>query len=277
MTEYVVLLRTTGPDGEPWERVISPVFQSEAAADAWRSANGLTTSQTVLTTCLQDVPGEEERRYIVRDLLPRKQMEWEAGEPLALIEALNWCVVTKTPLPDWCASIVSQAAHRLFDFEVRTLDEAFGIAGKIHKGVKLDRVRHQLKYEGLIWVTMNRFREAGKTYEQALTLTLDAMKTRGFEGSESLVKQIYTKAREWRGIKVLDTIDNLKDAGVAHEQALKIVLDAVELEGFRGDAGDVERMYEKEKGSHDHQPHTAPQPSKPRRVVILGDPRRIRD
>lgn len=195
MTEYVVLLRTTGPDGEPWERVISPVFQSEAAADAWRSANGLTTSQTVLTTCLQDVRGEEERYYIVRDLLPRKQMEWEAGEPLALIEALNWCVVTKTPLPDWCASIVSQAAHRLFDFEVRTLDEAFGISGKIHKGVKMEGARQRLNFRGLAWVTVNRFKAEGMKHDEALERAADEMKATGFRGGSSVVKQLYTEAK----------------------------------------------------------------------------------
>ncbi|MAO14395.1 hypothetical protein [Marinobacter sp.] len=195
MTEYVVLLRTTGPDGEPWERVISPVFQSEAAASAWRSANGLTTSQTVLTARLQDVPEEEGRHYIVRDLLPRIEKEWEAGNPLALIEALNWCVVANTPMPDWCARIISLAAHRLFDFEVRTLDEAFGIAGMIHKGVKMEGARQRLNFRGLAWVTVNRFKAEGMKHDEALERAADEMKAEGFRGGSSVVKQLYTEAK----------------------------------------------------------------------------------
>src|SRR5690554_3354123 len=158
MTEYVVLLRTTGPDGEPWERVISPVFQSEAAADAWRSDNGLTASPAILTVGTNRTQAEEYKQYIVDAILPSTKEAWEAGDPLAVIHALDWCAGADLPIPDWCGAIVCEAARRLNEFEVKTLDDAFGTRGRIHKGAKLINSNQRVKFTGLAWESVNRFK-----------------------------------------------------------------------------------------------------------------------
>lgn len=277
MTMHVVLLRTTGPDGEPWEKVISPVFQSEAAADAWRSANGLATSEAVLTARLEDVPEEYERYYIVGGILPRVQKAWEAGDPMAVIEALNWCTGIKEPLPDWCEQIVREAARRLFNYEVKTLDDAFGVTGRIHKNKKLFNANQRLRFSGLAWDLVNRFKEDGVTHEQALELALDEMKGQGFQGKTSVIKQWYTEAKQAITDDVWETVNSFKKDGVTHEQALELALDDMKSLGFEGNAKLVEHLYTEAKRMHDRPRCTTPQPSTPRRVVILGDPRRIRD
>ena len=114
---------------------------------------------------------------------------------MALIEALDWCVVAKAPIPDWCARIVSRASRQLSGFEVRTLDEAFGIAGKIHKGVKMEGARQRLNFRGLAWVTVNRFKADGMKHDEALERAADEMKAKGFRGGSSVVKQLYTEAK----------------------------------------------------------------------------------
>ncbi|OAN88971.1 hypothetical protein A8B84_10355 [Marinobacter sp. EhC06] len=205
MAEFVIVLETTGPDGEPWEQVISPAFPSKAAANRWRAENALSESPVIHTASLETLPLEEIRRCCITELIPAKREKWESGDPLALFEALNWCVVAKIPLPDWCGSAVSKAAHRLIGLEVKTLDDAFGVTGKIHKGVKLTNARQRLEYTGLSWVIVNRFRNEGYSYDEALELAAQSMKTKGFRGGSSVVKQLYTEAKKIHYVKEPDT------------------------------------------------------------------------
>jgi hypothetical protein len=143
------------------------------------------------------LPAEELKYSVLTELLPSVREKWEAGDALALIDALFWCVLAGLPLPDWCSSLIKRASQNLYGLEVKTLDEAFDIKGEINKGVNLVAARKKLNFTGLVWVTVNRLRATGLSYEDALEAATKELARPGFVPSVATVKRMYSEGKDF--------------------------------------------------------------------------------
>jgi hypothetical protein len=78
-----------------------------------------------------------------QDIIPyinELESRYRDGDAEALHEALNLCTCLEdSPMPGWVADGLNHALCKYNEFEVKTLDDAFGVSRK--KGMHLDKER----------------------------------------------------------------------------------------------------------------------------------------
>lgn len=162
MLEFVVVLETTSPDGEPWEQVISPRFTSELKAAAWRKENELPRHCRVRH--MADIENNNDALASlaigsdsdVEDLKRR----WYEGDVRALLEVVQRYGFAGVPIPDWCWFAFHDAAVKLSMYEVRDLNEAFGFDPR-KRGRLADRNR-QARLQWTVFLICEDLKKAGK-------------------------------------------------------------------------------------------------------------------
>lgn len=157
MPEFVVVIETTTPDGEPWEQVVSPRFASEVEAAGWRKANELPRCCRIkpVADILDDA-----RALLTGPVTESLKMNWQAGDAGALLEAVQKYGFLGLPLPLWCWSAVHEAALKLSMYEARDLNEAFGFNPK-KRGRLPDRNR-QARLQWHVWKICEELKATGR-------------------------------------------------------------------------------------------------------------------
>jgi hypothetical protein len=102
---------------------------------------------------------------LAEQLLEHLRKRFEAGETETLLDAVDICARCAMPLPLWaaeefCACYVSWA-----QFEVRTLDEAFGVP---RKGVHAARRKHREWLRLQITLRVSELQDEGMPTDEAL-------------------------------------------------------------------------------------------------------------
>lgn len=77
---------------------------------------------------------DEQMAHNASKLLPMYEREFNAGDKMALMEAIRTCG-SHTPLPPWAAQAFAEAVRKIRNFESRDWNEVFG---KPHQGKHLD-------------------------------------------------------------------------------------------------------------------------------------------
>ena len=96
--------------------------------DFWHSAH-----ERAYTTAIQDLirEGSDCGDDSAHELAASRWLEslrnrYEAGEQIALLDAINYCATESVLMPDWVASEFVRKYRRVASYEVKTLDEEFG-------------------------------------------------------------------------------------------------------------------------------------------------------
>ncbi|AKV95745.1 hypothetical protein ACP86_05970 [Marinobacter sp. CP1] len=157
MPEFVVILETTGPDGEPWEQVLSPHFTSEVGAAAWRKENKLPDHCRI-----RPVAGiaNEAKALLTGPVQESLNQKWQKGDVQALLEAVQKYGYFHEPLPLWCWSAVHDAALKLSMYEARDLNEAFGFDTKGRGRLKDRNKQAQLQWQ--VFIICEELRNKGR-------------------------------------------------------------------------------------------------------------------
>ena len=90
---------------------------------------------------------EEARQIIdwwVARLLEYLRLRYEAGDGIAIIDAVNICAGYTLPLPEWAALAFCDKYSQLLSYEFRTLDQAFGAFHRKHLDVDAQERRAEL-------------------------------------------------------------------------------------------------------------------------------------
>lgn len=156
MPDYIVVLETTSPDGEPWEQVVSPRFPSEWMAAAWRKKNELPRHCRVkpVVDILDDA-----KALLSGPVDESLKQKWQDGDVEALLEAVQKYGFLGLPLPHWCWAAIHEAAVKLSMYEARDLNEAFGFAPKA-RGRLPDRNR-QAQLQWHVYLICHGLKESG--------------------------------------------------------------------------------------------------------------------
>ena len=157
MPEFVVVLETTGPDGEPWEQAVSPRFSSEVEAAAWRKENKLPHHCRIRPV---DGIADEAKALLTGPVQESLKQKWQDGDAQALLEAVQKYGYLQEPLPLWCWAAFHEAALKLSMYQVRDLNEAFGFDPK-KRGRLADRNR-QANLEWPVFVACQNLCKPGR-------------------------------------------------------------------------------------------------------------------
>jgi hypothetical protein len=102
-----------------------------------------------------------------------------AGEPVALLDAIEACAAFHVPLPQWAADEFITRFLSWADFSVPTLDEAFEVA---RKGAHLSASRRRVLLSHIILHEVARQRKQGTPVDDGL-----------FEGVAELIGGVSTQ------------------------------------------------------------------------------------
>lgn len=163
MPEFVVVLETTGPDGEPWEQVVSPRFSSEVEAAAWRKENKLPHHCRIRPV---DGIADEAKALLTGPVQESLKQKWQDGDAQALLEAVQRYGYCREPLPLWCWTAFHQAALKLSMYQVRDLNEAFGFDPK-GRGRLPDRNR-KARLEWKVFILCRELCKPGRGVSKAI-------------------------------------------------------------------------------------------------------------
>ena len=83
-----------------------------------------------------------------------KKYFYEKGIVQELFLAIMYCGEEKIPLPDWIVEAFSKSVRKYINWDVKTLDEAFGT--KRPKEMRFDKLQKRIK---LMWPVCERLRE----------------------------------------------------------------------------------------------------------------------
>jgi hypothetical protein len=81
-------------------------------------------------------------RKLTTLLLEDRQRRLEAGEAWALLDAVDLCARSGTPMPVWLVDAFGDRYMKWHLYQVRTLDEAFEVAGN-RKGMQIEARAHR--------------------------------------------------------------------------------------------------------------------------------------
>ena len=158
MPDFVVVLETTGPDGEPWEQAVSPRFSSEVAAAAWRKENKLPAHCRIRP--VSDI-ADEAKALLIGPVQESLKQKWQAGDAQALLEAVQKYGYLQEPLPLWCWAAFHEAALKLSMYQVRDLNEAFGFDSR-KRGRLADRNK-QAQLQWPVFLVCEELKREGRT------------------------------------------------------------------------------------------------------------------
>ena len=80
--------------------------------------------------------------------LERLHSRYQEGDRAVLFHAIQWCARTNCLMPPWIRRALSEALTLWDDFDVRTLDEAFGID---RKGIRLYDRQGERRWAGQLF------------------------------------------------------------------------------------------------------------------------------
>lgn len=81
------------------------------------------------------------------------ERKFRRGERAALLEAVEYCVWTRIPIPEWARREYLRAFDAWKSYECRTLDEAFGVDRP--KNLNLAGQRSRRKKQLLAWLRVS--------------------------------------------------------------------------------------------------------------------------
>lgn len=90
-------------------------------------------------------------RYIGSILRPRIENE---GDTLAILEAMAECAENGLVAPDWLAKAFIEPIHKVLDYKVGSIDEAFGHP---FKGKRVADLRRQREMQSFLWLGAREF------------------------------------------------------------------------------------------------------------------------
>ena len=100
------------------------------------------------------------------DFLEGYRERFEAGDPLALLDAIKVCAENRITMPHWLARGFSAAYDKVITFGVGSLDEAFG---RPHpKGAHLNALRKKRARAWRVWRAVELAHRAGANIDEAL-------------------------------------------------------------------------------------------------------------
>lgn len=84
--------------------------------------------------------------------------QYEAGDNVALLDAVHICAMNGLPMPAWCAQNYLNKYRSVIGYKARTWDEAFG---KAHpKNVQLSAKEKKRRLAGPVYLEVRRIRQA---------------------------------------------------------------------------------------------------------------------
>jgi hypothetical protein len=119
------------------------------------------------------------------------EARFEEGEPLALFEAILECSRFGIPLPYWARTALQEAYSRAKNFEVRTLDEAFGY--KLPANIKISKLRKKHVIGHRLFCAVTR---RNKLNGDGISDDLFAAVGELFAISGSAAKQLYYEVKD---------------------------------------------------------------------------------
>jgi hypothetical protein len=88
------------------------------------------------------------------------------GDKRALFRAIHYCGQNRLILPEWVHLAFTEAAERWFEFEVKTLDEAFGVT--YPKGMHFDKKRRFQQIAPKIYQRIREEHTEGRSIDESL-------------------------------------------------------------------------------------------------------------
>ena len=121
------------------------------------------------------------------------QQEYEAGDTLSLLSAVNQCAMHDLPMPEWVRRGYIDRYRRVVEYEVKSWDDAFG---RPHpKGLHLENARHRRSRRCPVYVRVH----------EILHLKPDTSIDRGlfervgaeFGISKTVAEELYYEVKHW--------------------------------------------------------------------------------
>lgn len=127
----------------------------------------------------------------VPDFLERYRERFEAGDPLALFDAIKVCGENRITLPHWLVCGFSDAYDKVITFEVRSLDEAFGQPHP--KGANMKALRNRRKLAWRVYNAVTQARAQARQNGRAVPIDewLFAAVGEEFEIGKTLASECY--------------------------------------------------------------------------------------
>ncbi len=117
---------------------------------------------------------------------------FEAGDPKALIEAMDYCARSGTAMPMWLGQAACDRFDKWFRYEVKTLDEAFGVE---RKGERVSDRKQRLWLQPRVACEVSRLhREENLPIDEALFEQVGKI----LNIKAGMVRDIYYNANRWR-------------------------------------------------------------------------------
>lgn len=98
--------------------------------------------------------------------LERHKRRFNDGDKRALFRAIHYCGQQRLILPEWVHLAFTEAAERWFEFEVKTLDEAFGVTHP--KGMHFDERRRFQRIAPKIFQRIREEQHEGRPLDESL-------------------------------------------------------------------------------------------------------------
>ncbi|MCR6651805.1 MAG: hypothetical protein NVV73_10100 [Cellvibrionaceae bacterium] len=91
---------------------------------------------------------------------------YERGEKEAVLEAVRTCAKHGLPMPNWLATETINNLKKWANYEVKTLDEAFGVQRK--KGIHINAERKKWRLEINVPIRVAAYQKEGRSVDQDL-------------------------------------------------------------------------------------------------------------
>jgi hypothetical protein len=130
----------------------------------------------------------------VSDWLDALRQRFEAGDKNALIQAIRRCFQFGVVAPEWVVDAFFRGTNRWYQMDVKSLDEALGVAWPKGRSLAAARKRRRLQFAVLNEV--NRAKSKGRAVDGELFEQIGRRLGLG----ATLVKDYYRAARSLMGI-----------------------------------------------------------------------------